>query len=153
MPTPIKRHASLQPVSREHHDGLLVSWKIRKGLSAGIAPERIKKYLDWFWEKQLLKHFIFEEKYMFTILNNQHKYIKRALKEHDELKQLFNSSENLLENLKAIEKKLIAHIRFEERILFQEIETIATEKEMKRIERAHAKILTEKWHDEFWITN
>jgi len=32
MNQPIKRHVALQPVSREHHYGLLLSWKIRDSL-------------------------------------------------------------------------------------------------------------------------
>jgi len=36
MTTPIKRHNSLQPLSRDHHDGLLLKWKINKGISKGV---------------------------------------------------------------------------------------------------------------------
>ncbi|WP_241739476.1 hypothetical protein [Aestuariibaculum marinum] len=28
---PLKRHKALQPLSREHHYGLLLTWKIRTG--------------------------------------------------------------------------------------------------------------------------
>lgn len=43
MSQPIKRHPSLQPLSREHHYGLLLSWKIREGFKREVPPERIKK--------------------------------------------------------------------------------------------------------------
>jgi hypothetical protein len=46
---PLKRHAALQPLSREHHHGLLLGWKIRTGLSNGAPLERIKAYADWFF--------------------------------------------------------------------------------------------------------
>ena len=36
-PKPQKRHKALQPLSREHHHGLLLSWKIRTGFSKDIA--------------------------------------------------------------------------------------------------------------------
>ncbi|CDF79955.1 hypothetical protein BN863_22430 [Formosa agariphila KMM 3901] len=29
---PLKRHKSLQPLSRDHHHGLLLAWKIRADL-------------------------------------------------------------------------------------------------------------------------
>ena len=33
---PIKRHKAIQPLSREHHQGLLLCWKIGKGFEKGI---------------------------------------------------------------------------------------------------------------------
>jgi len=39
---PIKRSIALQPLSREHHHGLLLCWKIRTGLKKGIDIDRIK---------------------------------------------------------------------------------------------------------------
>ncbi len=42
---PQKRHIALQPLSREHHQGLLLSWKIRKGLSRKIEFDRIQNYV------------------------------------------------------------------------------------------------------------
>jgi hypothetical protein len=58
---PIKRDKALQEVSREHHHGLLLCWKIRKGFSKGIEPERIKRYADWFYKTHLISHFEVEE--------------------------------------------------------------------------------------------
>ena len=62
MPDPIKRHISLQPLSRQHHDGLLLRWKLKKGLQKEIKLERLKAYVDWFWSSHLKSHFEFEEK-------------------------------------------------------------------------------------------
>ena len=153
MPKPIKRHTSLQPVSREHHHGLLLSWKIRQGFSFGIAPERMKKYTDWFWEHHLQAHFEFEENYIFPILDKEHPLIKRVLGEHHRLKRLFVATDEIESNLSLIEKELVAHIRFEERILFQEIEVVATAEQLKRIEQEHSKPIVEDWNDEFWVRN
>ena len=36
---PLKRHAGLVELSRDHHHGLLLSWKIRQGLKKEIEPE------------------------------------------------------------------------------------------------------------------
>ena len=67
MPKPVKRSISLTPISREHHHGLLLSWKIREGLKKKLAPKRIKRYTDWFWECHLQSHFDFEEKYIYFL--------------------------------------------------------------------------------------
>ena len=152
MNKPIKRHQSLQAVSREHHHGLLLSWKIKEGLKLQIEPDRIKKYTDWYWENHLQQHFEFEEKYIFPILKEDNPSIKRALREHKRLKRLFSSSDRIKLNLSLIEEELVAHIRFEERVLFKEVEVVATEKQFKAIEKEHLKIIIEEWQDEFWVS-
>ncbi|MGB5362412.1 MAG: hemerythrin domain-containing protein [Aureibaculum sp.] len=150
MPKPTKRSKALMPISREHHHGLLLSFKIREGLKKKIAPSRIKKYTDWFWESHLQSHFDFEEKYIFPILGKNNDLIKRALQEHTRLKQLFFSADKVKENLLLIEQELTAHIRFEERILFTEIESVASEDELHMIASEHSKVITDEWQDEFW---
>lgn len=153
MPKSIKRHSALQPISREHHHGLLLAWKIRQGFTFGIAPERMKKYTDWFWENQLQAHFEFEENLIFPILDKEHKLIKRALREHRRLKRLFTATGKIERNLWLIEEELTAHIRFEERILFQQVEAVATTEQLTLIEQEHSKLIIEEWEDEFWISN
>ena len=79
---PIKRHKALQPLSRDHHHGLLLSWKIRQGFKNGIDPERMMVYVRWFWDAHLLRHFELEEKQIFPVLGNDNPMVKRALREH-----------------------------------------------------------------------
>ena len=64
---PIKRHSALQGVSREHHHGLLLCWKIRTGVSKNIPLERIKMYADWFYATYLVPHFELEETHIFPL--------------------------------------------------------------------------------------
>jgi len=151
MHKPIKRHQAIQPVSREHHFGLLLSWKIRKGFKLNIELERMKAYTNWFWEHHLKPHFNFEEQYMFPILGKDDKLVKKAIKEHNRLKRLFTATDKIEQNLWLIEEELIAHIRFEERILFKEIQEKATKQELTVIEQEHQKIIVEEWEDEFWV--
>lgn len=42
MSKSIKRTKALQPLSRDHHHGLLLCWKIRQGIKLNVEPERIK---------------------------------------------------------------------------------------------------------------
>lgn len=152
MPKPIKRSIALTPISREHHHGLLLSWKIKEGIKRNIEVNRIKKYTDWFWKNHLQQHFEFEEKYIFIILGEENPLIKQALKEHKRLHKLFANSVSVEKNLILIQKELTTHIRFEERILFPEIEKIATSNELLIIESSHSVNIKEEWKDEFWIT-
>ncbi|MBR9845633.1 MAG: hemerythrin domain-containing protein [Algicola sp.] len=134
---PLKRHKALQPLSREHHQGLLLSWKIRTGFKKNIEPERIKTYANWFFENHLIPHFEIEETLIFPILEPEHELIKRALAEHRRLKRLFTETENDTKTLIKIEEELEQHIRFEERILFPEIQKVATEEQLLHIENVH----------------
>ncbi|WCO00676.1 hemerythrin domain-containing protein [Psychroserpens ponticola] len=135
---PQKRHKALQPLSREHHHGLLLSWKIRSGFSKEIAPKRIRLYADWFFDNHLIPHFEIEEKHIFPILGQDHELVKRALTEHSRIKCLFNESkDDDAKTLSSIEEELEKHIRFEERVLFPEIQKVATEAQMLHIDKIH----------------
>ncbi|MBU3822482.1 hemerythrin domain-containing protein [Flavobacteriaceae bacterium XHP0103] len=148
---PLKRHKALQPLSREHHHGLLLAWKIRSGLNKNIAIERIKAYTDWFFKTHLIPHFEMEEKHIFTLLGNDNDLVKKALSEHKRLAMLFNQTEDTKKNLSLIEEELEQHIRFEERVLFPEIQKIATPDQFAEIEEIHQSIpFKDKVDDEFW---
>jgi len=151
MPHPIKRHESLQPLSREHHFGLLLSWKIREGFRKNIDLKRIKAYLNWSWEKMLKPHIEFEEKHLFPILPPHHGHVKKALAEHRRLERLFEQEDQLEKSLSLIEEELEQHIRFEERVLFNEIQEVASPKQLQLVEEQHSQP-TEKseWKDAFW---
>ncbi len=84
---PIKRHVALQPFSRQHHFGLLFSWKIRTGFSKNISLERMEKFADWFYENEIIPHFEDEEKFLFPILEPGNELVERALKEHRRLRR------------------------------------------------------------------
>ena len=151
---PIKRNESLTPLSREHHHGLLLCWKIRTGYRKHIEVSRIQAYADWFYKNHLMAHFEVEEKYVFTVLGNEHELVKRALMEHRKLRKLFERVNDEEKNLGLIEEKLDAHIRFEERVLFNEIQDVASPSELEEILARHSAQTEihpdEEWEDEFW---
>lgn len=149
---PIKRNEFLKSISREHHHGLLICWKIRTGLKNKIEPERIKRYTDWFWETHLKPHFEIEEKYVFPILGNEHELVKKALTEHRRLNRIFESTTEHLKNLSLIEEELESHIRFEERILFNEIQANATTEQLELVKQYHFDVpFVDDLTDPFWV--
>lgn len=148
---PIKRVETLQGVSREHHHGLLLCWKIRTGFSKKISNERIKKYADWFYEAHLIPHFELEENHIFPIMGEQNDLVKKALAEHRRLTRLFNDTDEIDKSLSLIEEELEKHIRFEERVLFNEIQKIATEQQLKTISKIHNdEKFNDNTDDPFW---
>ena len=148
---PIRRDELLAPLSREHHQGLLLCWKIRTGFRKSVDLSRIQNYAEWFYKSHLMPHFEIEEKYVFTVLGNNHNLVRRALKEHRQLRRLFNSIKTDQKSIGLIEEKLEAHIRFEERVLFNEIQQVATPEQLIEIERHHnGPVTNNEWGDEFW---
>ena len=148
---PIQRNKYLQPLSRDHHHGLLLCWKIRQGIKLNVEPERVKKYLDWFWISYLKPHFEIEEEYVFPILGKDNALVKQALSEHRRLKRLFENKDDLSKTISLIEEELEKHIRFEERVLFNEIEKVASSEQLLQIEMDSSdKSFYENLSDPFW---
>lgn len=148
---PQKRHKALHSLSREHHHGLLLSWKIRSGFSKNIAISRIQTYTNWFFKTYLIPHFELEERYIFSVLGADNEFVKKALEDHQYIKFLFLEAETSVKKLSNIEQELEQHIRFEERILFPEIQKIATEAQLLYIEKNHqSKDFIDNLEDEFW---
>lgn len=151
---PLKRSEFLIRMSHDHHDGLLLCWKIRSGIQKKVETERIKNYVDWFFENQLMPHFEMEERDIFPVLGNEHELVKKALSEHRRLIRLFQKEDDVLKTLSIFEEELESHIRFEERILFNEIQLVASADQQRQILEKHAAIGKEDctvWEDEFWV--
>lgn len=150
---PIKRSEYLKAISREHHHGLLLCWKIKTGIQKQIEVERIWKYAYWFFNNHLQDHFAIEEKYIFPVLGDQHKGVQRAKAEHKIIAQLFANKKDKMETLQQINLLLKDHIRFEERVLFNEIEEVATEEQIKQINKHHHhNKFIDNEEDAFWET-
>ncbi|WP_432670650.1 hemerythrin domain-containing protein [Flavobacterium sp. SM2513] len=149
---PIKRNEFLQAISREHHQGLLLSWKIKTGFKKEVNPLRMKRYTDWYYTTHLLPHFEVEERYIFPILGNEHELVLQALAEHERLVVLFESEIASADNLHSIQKELEAHIRFEERVLFNEIQEVATQAQLEHIRIHHTEEkFVDNLEDAFWL--
>lgn len=148
---PLKRHISLQNLSREHHHGLLLCWKIRTGFKKEIELQRMKAYADWFFQHHLMPHFEKEEKLWFPLLGDSHILIKKALSDHRRLSRLFRDEQEVEKSLNRIEEELEAHIRFEERTLFEEIQKVVPEAALLAVlQELQEEDPADNWPDPFW---
>lgn len=151
---PVERLPELQGISREHHDGLLLCWKIRVGLAKNVAPSRIREYCRRFLKNRLKPHFEVEEEVLFPVLGYNDPDVRRAMAEHRRLQRLINGRSDPAVAISLLEEELEAHIRFEERLLFNRIQRQATPEELARIESAHAALPThvaeDRDEDIFW---
>lgn len=142
---------TISSLRSEHIDNLILCTHIREGFMRGIELNRIKQYADWYWENHLLKHFMDEEQIIFPILGVRHPLVKLALSDHRRLSRLFRKEEDIHKVLNWIEEELEAHVRFEEKVLFKEVERmehIEVEDRMDHRDQRHA--TTFQWGDEFW---
>jgi polyribonucleotide nucleotidyltransferase len=148
---PIKRHISLQPLSREHHHTLLLVWKIRKAIREGVELDRVEQYVSWFYQQYVIPHFEMEEKIIFPVLGDQHALIVQALDEHKKLEGYFETTGKDAMMFTALADLLEKHIRFEERTLFNVVQELATEQQLKTIAEKHGSdLFTDNETDPFW---
>lgn len=147
---PIKRNESLRNVSRDHHFGLLFCWKLRTGLKT-VEPIRIKHYADHFYKVHLLPHFKLEERYIFPLLGEEHTLVQKAMEDHKKLTRLFEEKDCSADSLTRIEQLLEEHIRFEERVLFKELQRVVQEDQLLAALGNHTdKPAEDSWEDKFW---
>lgn len=152
---PLKRNENILILSREHHFGLLFCWKIRQGIKNGVETERIKKYVSFFWNEHLEKHFEEEEVHLFRIIDDGE--CAEGLRQHEELRALFSeivNTETTNQRLTQLADALDAHIRFEERQLFPHLEKSLDEEKLRAVGAAlngsHAEEFKDDYTDEFW---
>jgi iron-sulfur cluster repair protein YtfE (RIC family) len=155
--TPIKRHPAMVSFSKDHHFGLLLVWKIRQGLKKSIEAGRIGKYVLFFFSEDLLKHFWDEEKLLFSRLRADDLLRIQAEEDHAVIYQLIKDIRNQTEDtglLTQLADRLEKHIRFEERELFNHLQSVIGADELALIEKRignDSKEIDEKWDDIFWI--
>lgn len=152
---PIKRSEQLKVLSRDHHIGLLFSWKIKEGLRKNIDSQRLKDYVNFFFNGHLKDHFRDEEVLLFDRFEEA--VCIQAKKEHQLLlRQLENVNEASPSNrdvyLQLI-KALDEHIRFEERVVFPHLEHVLSMSTLNMVNDFLEKDghrLGDDYSDEFW---
>lgn len=158
-PTPIKRNKNLVLLSRDHHDSLLLIWKIRQGLRFGVENNRIAEFVVYSYSVRLQPHYIAEEELLFVELPENDELRVKAEQEHEVIKKKITAMQSLFEVtnylLEQFATLLEEHIRFEERVLYPHIEKEADADELAKVglelEKRHKKGKAVKWKDEFWV--
>jgi hemerythrin-like domain-containing protein len=154
-PQPIKRSKELSPLSREHHDGLQFVWKLRQGLANKTAMGRLKDFTIFYWQQHVKPHFFHEEQVLSKFIPEDNKLLKQMRDEHEMIRELIlqlgeDASATTFSTLADI---IYKHIRFEERELFEWVETHLTKEQLEEIYselEAHP-LCGGHWQDEFWL--
>lgn len=142
---------ALQPISREHYHVLRFCWKIRMGLSRKIERERIHAYIQYFWQSYVKPHFEMEEAHIFPALGNAHPMVERAINEHRQIENMINRGLKHETEFGLLETLLERHVRFEERVLFPEMQLLLLPEVLERVATVHRDSeWHSEWSDDFW---
>jgi len=124
----MKREAQLQPLSHQHHNGLMAALLLKKGVDKQADAAVMCDFIISTWNNELRNHFIKEEVYLhphgLQIPSLMEKY-ERMKTEHHQIRRLIDAIRNGSSDVKVIiefHTLLEKHIRFEERELFPFIE-------------------------------
>lgn len=112
----------LQPLSREHHQILLLGFKLRQGFKKNIDPGRMLNYCRWFYKSYLYPHLKKEESCLSHCLGETSELIFSLKENHKTIEEAFLNLSPSRPSLEAFEKVVINHVRYEERVLFGEIQ-------------------------------
>lgn len=156
----MKRDKNLETLSWEHHDGLVVAFRVEKGLNNQTNPKVMIEYLSHIWDHALQHHFWQEEAALMPHLQHieeGNKLLSQMINEHNMLKNLIaklqQSETNQKTILKDFSRMLNDHIRFEERILFPLAERAISAEKMAQIgkflHRQH-RPGNNDWKPSFW---
>ena len=147
----ILRHSTLQPLSRQHHQGLIVSLLLEKGLKKNASLKEMRDFILQFWEDELRQHFEKEDLLFLPLADTYPQLIEHLTQlknEHQEIRMLIQKLNNeirseQLETITSFSNNLEKHIRFEERQLFNIIQETLPENELNNFE-SELNLITEK---------
>ena len=135
-----RRHESLIPLSHEHHDALLLAWRLRTGDLSKREPELRAKHISAFFDYRLINHLKLEEELLFPaigpVLCMEASLIDLLLSDHRELRAKAAAIRTgAHDQVDSFCDLLERHIRTEERQLFVLGQNRMTPAEMRELGR------------------
>ena len=134
----MKRVEALLQLSREHHTALSIAQRAKRALAAGTATEveALAKACAQRFVAELEPHFLDEERWLLPALEaaGEHGLVARTLDEHRQLRSLAAAlAAGDLDPLARFAEMLGAHVRFEERELFERAQQVIPADELGRL--------------------
>ena len=156
---PLKRHLSLQDLSRDHHHALIQAHLMREsaeGEAGARPPAEVAREFLRFWEQDANPHFREEEEVLLPIyarhvLPSADEQVRQMLDDHAwfrdvvfELQRQVEAGDDVRELLGEIGRRLHDHARLEERHIFERMQEVMTEEDLADVgERSRA--FREQW--------
>ena len=143
----MKRHPSLQDLSREHHLILLHARELRWVSQGNGDPMRAcRDFLDY-WKKRGGAHFKHEEEKLIPYCEKCQDWVKTeavslVFKQHEDIRSFIAELETVIESVEdlkplasALGGLLDKNIRHEERIVFEQIQDALSKDEIENLGR------------------
>ena len=156
----MKRDKNLETLSWEHHDGLVLAFRLEKGIKNNVDTSLISDYLLHIWDHSLRHHFWQEEQFLQPTLRKLTKgreLLNQMVEEHDQFKNLIakirSNGKDMKSSIEQFYEDLNQHIRFEERKLFPMVEELASTEALEKMGiflHEHHKPGKKEWQPEFW---
>jgi hemerythrin-like domain-containing protein len=139
----MKRLAEFQPLSMQHHQGLVFARKVKKAAASGDANSVRNMWIQVgrLFETELEPHFRIEDIYIAPILekHGETALMQRFKQEHRAIRRIFMpESGRTSADLNHFGELLERHIRFEEREFFETAQRLMSDDELLAIDRACA---------------
>jgi quercetin dioxygenase-like cupin family protein len=132
----MKRHPALVPLSHDHHHALVRARELRRAATAGEEERRAAAArFQRFFADETSRHFREEEEQLFPLLDGEPAPLVQALREHQRLRALVRrlGEDPSPETLVAVGELLEAHVRLEERVLFELLEREVPAERLERL--------------------
>jgi len=137
----MKRSAALRSLSQDHHQALRIAQRLRR---AEDPDQAAGAFLE-FWHSEGKEHFRIEEELLLPLWGLlgtvDEQAAARLSREHLAIRHAALAAEERtpsLEQLHALGEKLTAHVRFEERELFELVEEDLADEDLESLARAVA---------------
>ncbi len=137
----VERIAALQPLSEDHHHGLVLALKARRAAAGvpGYDPQTQWREIERRFADELEPHFRIEESVLAPLLrkHGETALVERLLAEHAQLRALVSRTHDRRASaLDRFGETLERHIRFEERELFEIAQRVLRPDELTAVEQA-----------------
>lgn len=143
---PLKRHVALQDLSRDHQLFLVEARHIRWFLEADKRAKSLEEVIEsllTFWENAGLLHIREEEEIVYPVylkaaplrkreidaLYTDHNWLRDKMQELGDLPRFENSRPVL----RSLGEYIVNHVRHEEQVIYEAIQTTLSEKQLKAI--------------------
>ena len=136
----MKRHPSLQPLSRDHHEALVQVQALRLAAEGGPDEQRVTRAgFRALWDGWFGEHLALEERCLPPLIPETND-VERLRQEHDELRSLAEAfigdaagAEPARDLMLRLAGRLHDHVRWEDRQLFPAIEEAVGDAELRSL--------------------
>lgn len=146
----VHRDGTMVSLGRDHHYDLMFCWRLKQGIKKNVDLSRLWQYVRYFWFNHLREHLSEEENLLFGRIHDD--LSTRGYQEHNQIRRqirkIFYQRQEKEAYLKLIDL-LMAHIHYEEDVLFPHLENILPAQFLAEVSHPIANLHQQSVHDDY----